>query len=165
MRRKDRQMPEDFALKIIDKCSFMQVAMIDSNGIPYCIPLSPVRENNTVYFHSAPDGTKTQILKNNPTVHVNCVGDVVPAKDKFTTEFESASFYGTACEVTDKDEKIKALKLICQKYTPTNMENFNDAVSKSLNRTAVWKISIEDISGKRKKYDKSGKEMKFGRTE
>ena len=45
------------------------------------------------------------------------------------------------------------------------MENFEDAIAKSLDRTAVWKIRIENITGKRKKYDKSGEEMKFGRME
>ena len=46
-----------------------------------------------------------------------------------------------------------------------NMENFEDAIAKSLDRTAVWKIRIENLTGKRKKYDKSGEEMKFGRME
>ena len=107
----------------------------------------------------------TDILKRNPKVYVSCVGDVTPAADRFTTEFESAAFSGTACEVTDIQEKIKALRLICEKYTPDNMENFEDAIAKSLDRTAVWKIRIENLTGKRKKYDKSGEEMKFGRME
>ena len=107
----------------------------------------------------------TDILKRNPKVYVSCVGDVTPATDRFTTEFESAAFSGTACEVTDIQEKIKALRLICEKYTPDNMENFEDAITKSLDRTAVWKIRIENLTGKRKKYDKSGEEMKFGRME
>ena len=37
MRRKDRQMPEEFALAVIDKCSFAQVAMTDEKGNPHYI--------------------------------------------------------------------------------------------------------------------------------
>lgn len=165
MRRKDRQMPEEFALGVIDKCSFAQVAMTDEKGSPYCVPLSVARDGLNIYFHSACEGTKTDILKRNPKVYISCVGDVAPATDKFTTEFESAAFYGTACEVTDKDEKIKALRLICEKYTPLNLGSFEDAIARSLDRTAIWKISIDELTGKRKKYDKSGEEMKFGRME
>ncbi len=165
MRRKDRQMPEEFALGIIDKCSFAQVAMADEKSNPYCVPLSIVRDGSIVYFHSAIEGTKTDILRSNPRVYVSCVGDVVPATDKFTTEFESAAFYGTANEVTDKEEKIKALRLICEKYTPANLNNFESAINRSLDRTAIWRISIDSLTGKRKKYDKSGEEMKFGRME
>ena len=163
MRRKDRQMPEEFALGIIDKCSFAQVAMTDDKGNPYCVPLSVARDEGCIYFHSAAEGTKTDILKKNPNVYVSCVGDVVPATDKFTTEFESAAFCGTACEVTDREEKIKALRLICEKYTPANLDSFEAAIKRSLGCTAVWRISIDSITGKRKKYDKSGEEMKFGR--
>lgn len=165
MRRKDRQMPEEFALGVIAKCSFAQVAMTDEKGNPYCVPLSVAEDGGSIYFHSAFEGTKTDILKRNPKVYVSCVGDVTSAADRFTTEFESAAFSGTACEVTDIQEKIKALRLICEKYTPDNMENFEDAIAKSLDRTAVWKIRIENLTGKRKKYDKSGEEMKFGRME
>lgn len=165
MRRKDRQMPEEFALAVIDKCSFAQVAMTDEKGNPYCVPLSVAGDGGSIYFHSAFEGTKTDILKRNPKVYVSCVGDVTPATDRFTTEFESAAFSGTACEVTDIQEKIRALRLICEKYTPANMKNFDDAIAKSLDRTAVWKIRIENLTGKRKKYDKSGEEMKFGRME
>lgn len=165
MRRKDRQMPEEFALKVIDKCPFAQVAMTDLQGQPYCVPLSVARDGHVIYFHSAAEGSKTDILRVNPQVYVSCVGDVTPAQDKFTTEFESAGFCGTATEITDKDKKIKALRLICEKYTPSNMDSFDSAIERSLDRTAVWKISIESLTGKRKKYDKSGEEMKFGRTE
>ena len=113
MRRKDRQMPEEFALGVIDKCSFAPVAMTDEKGNPYCVPLSVAEDGGSIYFHSAFEGTKTDILKRNPKVYVSCVGDVTPAADRFTTEFESAAFSGTACEVTDIQEKIKALILIC----------------------------------------------------
>ena len=163
MRRKDRQMPEEFALKVIDKCSFAQVAMTDLQGKPYCVPLSVAREGHTIYFHSAAEGRKADILSTSPNVYVSCVGDVTPSHDKFTTEFESAGFCGTAAQVTDKSEKIKAISLICEKYTPANMDSFDSAIERSLDRTSVWRISIEDLTGKRKKYDKSGEEMKFGR--
>ena len=67
MRRKDRQMPEEFALGVIDKCSFAQVAMTDEKGNPYCVPLSVAGDGGSIYFHSAFEGTKTDILKRNGT--------------------------------------------------------------------------------------------------
>ena len=64
-----------------------------------------------------------------------------------------------------KDEKIKAMKLICEKYTPNKMDYFNIAIEAGLNRVNVYKISIENLSGKRKKYDSDGKELKWMRHE
>ena len=45
------------------------------------------------------------------------------------------------------------------------MHMFDAAVERSLSRTGVWKIEISSITGKRKKYDKDGVEMKYGRME
>ena len=73
--------------------------------------------------------------------------------------------YGTAAEVTDDNEKIHALELLCRRHTPANMHMFDAAVERSLSRTGVWKIEISSITGKRKKYDKDGVEMKYGRME
>lgn len=165
MRRKDREMSEAFAWNVTDKCEWAVLGITDAAGNPYCIPISIVREKGRVYFHSAQNGFKIDCLRNNENVCIACVGDTFRLPDAFTTEFESAILRGKAVEVTDEKEKIHALRLLCERHTPTNMANFDDAVSRSLFRTAVWKIDIAEITGKRKKYDAEGKEMKFGRTE
>ncbi len=164
MRRKDREMSEDFAINILKNCEYAFISMNDIEGNPYCIPVSPVLENKTLYFHSAKSGTKTDILKSNNNVCISCVGKTNIVPEKFTTEYESAIAFGKAYEITDDEYKIHALKLICEKFAKSNMENFNSAIEKSLAITAIWKIEIESITGKRKKYDLEGKEMKFGRT-
>lgn len=165
MRRIDREMDRDFALMVVDKCEYATLAMIDTDGTPYCLPISIARDEDIIYFHSAKEGRKIDALRNDPNVCMSCVGDTLRAKDKFTTEFESAILRGKASEVTEDEEKIHGLKLICERHTPTNMHEFDTAIEKSLFRTGVWKIEIADIIGKRKKYDKEGKEMKFGRME
>lgn len=165
MRRKDREMDRDFALGVVDKCEYAVMSMTDTEGEPYCLPLTIARDGDFIYFHSAKDGKKISALVKNPSVCMSCVGDTKRATDKFTTEFESAIVRGRASEVTDDEEKIHALRLICERHTPANMHEFDAAISKSLSRTAVWKIEISDITGKRKKYDKDGKEMKYGRME
>lgn len=80
----------------------------------------------------------------------------------FTTEFESAIVTGVVEQVKGEKEKIKAMKLICQKYTPSKMHYFDMAIKSGLNSANVYKIDIEEISAKRKKYDKHGEEMKWG---
>ena len=165
MRRKDREMDADFAWQVADKCEYAVISMVDPEGFPYCIPITIVCDGHTIYIHSARDGFKIDCLRNNPQVCMTCVGDTYRTPDKFTTEFESSVIRGTASEVTDDKEKIHALRILCQRHTPTNMHEFDMAIENSLFRTAVWKIEVSDITGKRKKYDTQGKEMKFGRTE
>ena len=80
-----------------------------------------------------------------------CVGDTRRLEDKFTTEYESAIIKGTVFEVESDEEKIKALRLLCERHTPSNMENFDEAIKRSLSVTAIWKVEIISITGKRKK--------------
>lgn len=163
MRRKDREMPEEFAWAVTDKCEWATLGMVDPDGMPYCIPISIARDGKSIYFHSAKGGFKIECLINQANVCISCVGDTFRPPDKFTTEFESSVIRGMATEVTEEREKIYALRLLCQRHTPTNMDHFDEAISQSLGQTGVWRVDVQEISGKRKKYDTQGKEMKFGR--
>lgn len=165
MRRKDREMDRDFALGVLDRCEYAVLATSDGEGRPYCIPVTIVRRNEVLYIHSALEGQKVHNLRGNRNVCLTAAGDTKIAKDQFTTEFESAVVFGTAEEVTEEAEKIEALRLLCLRHVPTNMHRFDEAVRASLHRTGVWKIHMDTVTGKRKKFDKDGVEMKFGRME
>lgn len=154
MRRKDREMDTEFALAVADKCEYAVISMTDGAGMPYCVPVTIARDGQSLYFHCAKEGEKINILRKHPRVCVACVGDTCRAKDKFTTAYESAIIKGTACEVENDEEKIRALRLICERHTPANMGNFDEAVKKSLARTGVWRIEIQTITGKQKKLKK-----------
>lgn len=153
MRRKDRERDEAFAYDVIDRCQYGVAAMTGADGLPYCVPLSLVRLEDKLYFHCALEGTKLELLRQNPQVCVSFVAFNQAAEDKFTTYFQSANVLGTAVEVTDDQEKILALRALCEKLTPANMEgdNFQRAIAKSLPRTGVWSIRIREVTGKEKR--------------
>lgn len=187
MRRKDREMSAEFGLEVIDRARYGIVSMVNKNNEPYGIPLSIVRDGSTLYFHSAKEGEKVKILETNPKVSIAFVGNTkIPenyteeelseiARDKskakllisnvFTTEFESAIVRGKVKLVENEEEKIKAMRLICEKYTPSKMEYFPLAIEAGLGRANVYKVEIQEITAKRKKYDEKGEEMKWGRME
>jgi predicted GIY-YIG superfamily endonuclease/nitroimidazol reductase NimA-like FMN-containing flavoprotein (pyridoxamine 5'-phosphate oxidase superfamily) len=153
MRRKDRQMPAEFAWEVVDKCEYAFLAMIAEDGVPYGLPVTIVRTGETVYFHSAMEGRKIRSLRKSPRVCLTCVGDTEILQEQYTTLYESAVAFGTAEEVTDAEEKKEALRRLCLRHTPDHMEGFADAIQRSLARTAVWKIRVEEISGKAKRQN------------
>lgn len=150
MRRKERETDKAAALEVVDKCAYAVLCMSADNR-PYAVPVSIARDGGSIYVHCAPEGTKTDVLRANPAVEIVCVGDVRPIEYDFSTEYESAIVFGRATEITEDGEKIRALRLICDRYAPSNPD-FDDAVAKSLKRTAIWKFSIDEITGKHKKY-------------
>ena len=147
MRRKDRQMSEEFAWGIVDQCEYAFMAMSDE-GQPYGAALTIAREGRSVYIHSALEGRKVRCMRNSPQVCLVCVGETSVPEGTFTTKYQSAVAFGAACEVTDEAEKIKALRLLCQRHAPGNMEKFDKAVAKSLAVTGIWRIDVEEITGK-----------------
>lgn len=153
MRRKDRARDRDFSLALIDRCTHGVMALSTGEEVPYCLPLSLVRVGDDLYFHCAHQGRKIDLLRRFPQVCVTFVGEdrpVFEAPAEYTTYFQSAIVTGTAGEVTDPGEKIEALRALCQKVTPEHMDGFDAAIEKSLAVTAVWKVHMEDISGKAK---------------
>lgn len=150
MRRKDREMSKEFACHVADSCLFSVVSMVTPEGKPYAVPLSVVRDGDTLYFHSAAEGQKTDCLRANPEVCVACVGDARCPNDRFTTLYESAVAKGIAREVTETEEKIHALRLICERFSPDNMPQFDAAIAYSLPVTAIWRIDVKEWTGKAK---------------
>jgi nitroimidazol reductase NimA-like FMN-containing flavoprotein (pyridoxamine 5'-phosphate oxidase superfamily) len=151
MRRKDREVSRDEALAALDKAPFGVMASVDSDGAPYCIPLSMARDGDWLYFHCAMVGHKIDNLRADSRVCVSFVGKAEFPKDNFTVVFESAVVIGTAEEITEDEEKIRALRLISERFTPKNMQAFDAEIAKLLKVTGVWKIHIEEIAGKTRK--------------
>ena len=151
MRRKDRRMPEEFAWEVVDKCEYAFLAMTAENGEPYGLPVTIVRNGSCVYFHSAMEGRKVGCLRKAPRVCLTCVGNTKVLPEQYTTLFESAVAFGTAEEITEEAEKIEALRLLCLRYAPGHMDRFDKSIAASLKRTAIWKITIDEISGKAKR--------------
>jgi nitroimidazol reductase NimA-like FMN-containing flavoprotein (pyridoxamine 5'-phosphate oxidase superfamily) len=149
-------MPADFALAVADTCVYAVLATADGGGLPYGTPLSIVRDGEWIYFHCAKEGHKIDNLRQNKRVCLVCVGNTREPPDHFTVEYESAVIFGTAQEVSAGEEKVRALRLLCLRHTPDNMAAFDAEMKREYAATAVWKIHIDEISGKRRPPVKAG---------
>lgn len=149
-------MDENWALEVFDKAPYVTVSMIRPDGIPYGLPLSVVRKDNrTFYFHCAAEGEKIDCIRNNPVVSLSAVSRCTPRyeeeKQNFTEYYHSAIALGHAETVTDDNEKIEALRLICERFLPKFMDHFEAAIARSLSRTTVIRIILtEPAVGKMK---------------
>jgi nitroimidazol reductase NimA-like FMN-containing flavoprotein (pyridoxamine 5'-phosphate oxidase superfamily) len=148
MRRADRKRDRSFAEEVVDTCLYAILATVNDDGGPYCVPLSIVRDGEWIYFHCAHGGHKIDNLKSRNRVCLSCVGYVEEPPDHFTVVYKSAIVFGAAEEVLEDAEKIRALRLLCERHTPANMAAFDGEAAREYTATAVWKIHIEEISGK-----------------
>jgi len=68
MRRKDREITDNSEIeKIIGKAICCRIGLVD-NDEPYIVPVCFGYERNTIYFHSALEGRKVELIKKNNKV-------------------------------------------------------------------------------------------------
>lgn len=158
-------MDATFALEVLDKAPYVTVSFTRPYGSPYGVPLSLARTDDRIfYFHCALEGDKLDCIAANPTVALSavtrCTPTVGPRDGSFTLQYKSAMAVGTAELVQGREEKIEALRAISQRFLPQHMDAFDIAIERSLERTAVVRITLTaPPTGKRKQYDKEGNEM------
>lgn len=121
MRRSDRERDAAFALEVLDKAPFVTVSMTREDGTPYGLPLSLARTGDkTFYFHCALEGEKLDCIAHNPVVFLSAVTRCSPTFDSkvgnFTLQYRSATAVGVAELVSEREEKISALRVICQRF-------------------------------------------------
>jgi nitroimidazol reductase NimA-like FMN-containing flavoprotein (pyridoxamine 5'-phosphate oxidase superfamily) len=129
MRRKDRETTREAALALADRCQYAVLATVNGDGSPYCVPICAVRDEWHIYFHCAKEGQKITNIKANPKVCLTYVGGAAVIEKEFTVAYESAVVCGVAEEVTADQEKIRALRILCQKLAPGGMDGFDSAMS------------------------------------
>lgn len=164
-------MDSQWALEVMRKAPYITVSFTRADGTAYGVPLSLACTDDRIwYFHCAPEGDKLDALAAHPQICLSavtkCAPTVGPKDGSFTLQYRSAIAFGKAELVTDDEEKIRALRAISERFLPQHMDAFDDAIARSLHRTAVVRITLDEPpTGKRKQYDRNGEEMKYGRME
>lgn len=154
MRRKDREVARENLTEIMEKCKVFRLGMVDG-GQPYIVPLNfGYREKDgglEIYFHCALEGRKVDILEKNPQVcfEMDCGHRLMTGETgcSYSYEYESIIGTGEAAILADDNEKAFALTAIMKHQTGENFE----FTTQQVKNVGVWKITVENISGKARK--------------
>lgn len=156
LHRKDREIPFEACEQILQNAEYLVMATAGKNGLPYAAPLSFVYFEGRIYFHSGMHkGHRASNLAENPYCSLAVVGKTQPVYTKnFTTYFESVIIFGKVSAVTDSARKKTVLSALAEKYLPDFMERAEHDITASLERTAVYEISLDKVTGKAKQAKK-----------
>lgn len=148
MRRSDRQVSEEQAMKVLESGIHGIFCTMGVDGYPYGVPLNYAVEDGVIYLHCATEGKKLQNLALNPKASLVVVGENEVLAEKFSMRYESVMAFGTVSLVTDLEDKIKGLMALVRKYSPEFLESGEVYARSAAAKTTVLMMHIEHVTGK-----------------
>jgi nitroimidazol reductase NimA-like FMN-containing flavoprotein (pyridoxamine 5'-phosphate oxidase superfamily) len=148
MRRKDKEITDKSVIeRILNSSVFCRIAISDKEA-PYLVPLNFGYSDNALYFHSAREGRKIDLLKQNNRVcfEIDCGSEISESEKScgWTTRYRSVIGYGNI-EIISNPRQIKeGLDIIMSHYG--RKENTYD--EKYFERIVILKLTIDRITGK-----------------
>ena len=129
MRRKDKAIGTDEAIKLLTNCEYGILSTVGDDRQPYGVPLNYAYKDNCIFFHCALNGHKIDNINNNPRVSFCVVGSTRVLPSEFSTDYASAVAFGTA-SVLQGSERYNALILLLEKFSPAFMEEGKKYIAK-----------------------------------
>jgi len=148
MRRKEKQITETADMEqILLQGQVCRLGFADNN-VPYIVPMNYGYQDRALYFHSAPEGRKIDLIRANPLVGFE-VGELLKMNKAanacdWGASFKSVIGTGTARILDTPEEKKAGLDIIMAQYSDRSF-NYPDG---KLAKTAVIKVTIEEMTGK-----------------
>lgn len=153
MRRKDRECNDPHFFDQVFSHAPEIFLALNNGDYPYILPLNFARSGSVVYFHSAREGAKLDLIRANGNAAFSLACDVVVDPENSTTCYKSICGRGKARIVEDRDEKRAALDLLALRYCALCQRPAPDA---DLNRVAIIRLDIESMTGKQRLPKKNG---------
>lgn len=123
------------------------LAILGDNDYPYSIPMSHVYADGKIYFHGAKEGHKNDAVKKYSKASYCVVDKGTKNNDEWWYTFKSVIVFGKIRILNDKNEKIDKLRYLGNKFFPTPEDTENE-IKRLLDKTEVYELNIEYISGK-----------------
>jgi nitroimidazol reductase NimA-like FMN-containing flavoprotein (pyridoxamine 5'-phosphate oxidase superfamily) len=126
------------------------MAMVDMDGNPYVIHMNFGYQDGTVFFHSAPEGRKIDILRINPQVCLSFSTDHllrwqnIDVACSYSMKYRSVLIRGKAVFIDDYDQKEQALNVIMGQYTDEQYRYSEPAI----NNVCVFRVEAQSIEAR-----------------
>ena len=157
MRRTDREVADKGEQQeILDRCEICRIGLC-ADGEVYIVPLNFgyefVDTDLVLYFHSATQGRKLDMVEKNPHVcfEMDCDTRLIPGQGcDFSYAYASLMGEGVIETLTHPKEKEHAFDMILRKYAGDNIFFYRD---EDMERTCVLKLTVDWMTGKRHRVE------------
>jgi uncharacterized protein len=136
---------------ILDEALICHVGFV-INGAPAVIPTIHWRDGDTLYFHGSAASRMLRSLREGveACVTVTLLDGLVLARSAFhhSMNYRSVVVFGTAREVTDREEKLRALDALVEHVVRGRSAEVRGPNESELRQTMLLALPIEEASAK-----------------
>lgn len=153
MRRKEKEIADTAGIEaVLMKARICRLGLIDGD-VAYIVPLNFGYRDRSLYFHTAREGKKIDLLRKRGRVSFEVEADVEIIESKaacgWGTRFRCVMGTGRAEILEDGADREAGLRVLMDHHSPGTEWDFQDA---SLDKVAVIRLTIEEMSGKKSGY-------------
>ncbi|CPR17283.1 pyridoxamine 5'-phosphate oxidase family protein [Brenneria goodwinii] len=149
MRREDREITDPAEIEQIIQAAKVMYLALSCDDLPFLVPVFYAWDGHSLYFHSARNGSKIEIMKKNNKVCFAISVDQGIIEDELACNFEARHRtvigLGETVFIEDEQEKITALDRIVARFTDRAF-SYPPANLKS---TRVIRVDILSLKGKK----------------
>ncbi len=149
MRRKEKEITDIKVIEdLIARAHICRIGLSDE-GQPYIVPMNFGYQDGCLYLHSAKEGRKIEILRQNNRVcfEIDLDYEYLTAETACNTSahYRSVIGFGRAMFVEGNEAKIQALDIIMNHYEKERKHTYSNH---AIDKVAVIKVELQEITAK-----------------
>ena len=148
MKRSEKEIKDSETIqKIFKEAEVCRIAISDGEK-PYIVPMNFGYKANSLYFHSASEGHKIDILKKNNNVcfQMDIQTKMVKSESpcNWGMKYLSVVGSGKAQIIHNQEEKRRGLDILMAKYSSEESFQYSD---EAISKVTVIKLEIDEVTG------------------
>lgn len=152
MRLKDKEIKEKVIIEEIFRQNNVGRLGTAIDEQPNIIPMNFAYITDKILLHSHKDGKKIKDIQKNPRVCFEVdQGEIITGENPcdFSWKYRSAIAYGKAKIIDSPEERLKALKIISDKYSFGKGQIITPELMEKFNHLWIIEINIDKMVGKK----------------
>lgn len=148
MRRFKQQLTNEESIEILRSATSGVLCLCGDDMQPYGVPLSHVYDNGRLYFHSALNGFKVDLIRQNCNVSYTVIAKDEIHPERYTTYFQSVIAFGKIRIIENEEEKHSILEILGRRCNSNDPNGLTEEIKNGFARCLALEMRIERLTGK-----------------
>lgn len=151
MRRREKEIRDKVVIEEVFRQNQVGRLATAVDGEPYIVPMNFAYASDRIYLHSHRDGKKIKDIQRNPRVCFEVdSGEIITGDNPcdYSWRYRSAVALGEARIIESEEDRLKALRLISEKYSFGKGKLITPGLLERFDHLWLIEIKVDKMTGK-----------------